>query len=412
MQVQAFALALVFTGSMAAQTAPPPITATFDSASSNRVYPADASGAVGPSHVVTAVNSGLLVHDRTGRNIGQLTLPQFWEAPGEFIYHPRVAYDAAADRWVLASVRDGDAVLLAASQSGDPLGAWHRQRIDIPTGGELDLLKMALTRDSILLVAERLAYASCVMMRVQKSELYAGTANVEIDDAHASSSQVIPVSTTETADDYLLHSLSVGYIGIKRFDQEQWEDAKSPAGWRPGWFFANQRGTSNDLDFGFDGIQSAVLHDGAIWMAHMIATEQTRTRTVILWTKLDPVRRTVLAQGVIDDGHTYYGFPSIAAASRGVMVAYSTVSASEYPSARYVFIDPAGKVSAEATVRDGESSIRNFDLWGNYTSTVIDPAATSTFWTLQMFAKDNTWATAWASVQAPAATSRRRAIRH
>jgi hypothetical protein len=75
-------------------------------------------------------------------------------------------------------------------------------------------------------------------------------------------------------------------------------------------------------------------------------------------------------------------------------------------------MDAAGKFSNEAKLKDGTSTIRDTDRWGDYTTTLADPLDDTAFWTVQISAQSGHWQTWWARVKAPAAATRRRSARH
>ena len=400
----------------AATLEPPPVTGGFRAASSGRFSPADASGAVGPNHVVGAFNSGILVQNRSGATLAQLSLEQFWlEASNDSTYDPRIAYDAQFDRWVTIAIKDEHSLMIAASATGDPTGQWLRYalKIDATGGNPIDFSRLALTRDTIVAVTERIEYASCLVISTQKSALYAGGATVplEVYDTRGSASQVVPVSSDDSDVEYLLTAHDVGAVAVKRLDVFQWQNIASRFTWEPGWHQVRQRDTDIRLDFGFDEIHDAELRRGTIHAVQMIGIPGAEGRTAILWWKINPVALAIVDQGVIDDGHSNYGFPSVAVnRTGGMLIAYSTTSGLEYPSAHYVYVDATGNTSTEGTVKSGVTAIRNTDRWGDYTTTVLDPADDKTFWTVQIYA-NNVWETWWARVKSPDA-SRRRAVRH
>jgi hypothetical protein len=401
----------------AATIDPPPIAGGFENASSGRVNPADAGGAVGPNHVVAALNTGIIVQTREGKIRSQLSLNQFWSgSTRDLTYDPRVSYDPLFDRWVTVAIDDGHTVLVAASVTGDPLGEWHRYSLKLKQNSDIiEFTRLALTRDTITVVTEYVSFSSCIVLSIQKSDLYAGGASVpvKVDDSHGSSSMVVPVDSPDSDVEYLLTAHFAGSISIRNLEWPQWQNMTSKIDWDPGWFFAKQRDSGNELDFGFDELTNAVMRNGVIYTVMMIGVPDTRGRTALLWSKINPQTRTIIEQGVIDDGTTYYGFPSLAVNRHGAMlISYSTSSRIEYPSARYVFIDAQGRQSREAVIKEGNWSINDTDRWGDYTTTVVDPTDDSMFWTLQMYADTGHWATWWAKVKAPAGTNRRRSARH
>jgi len=108
--------------------------------------------------------------------------------------------------------------------------------------------------------------------------------------------------------------------------------------------------------------------------------------------------------------------PAAAAAPPPVLVGFSTLSGSIYPSAAYLMIDPAGNVSAAATVKDGEHSYGYFP-WGDYSTTLVDPVHDLSFWTLQSYATPApaapfiSWGTWWSFIEIKP-PPRTRAVRH
>jgi hypothetical protein len=100
--------------------------------------------------------------------------------------------------------------------------------------------------------------------------------------------------------------------------------------------------------------------------------------------------------------------------SGAALVGYSIMDKSIYPSAGYRYIDPAGNVSASATLKSGESYF-SFFRWGDYSTTVVDPVDDTGFWTIQNYGTPprgtthDTWGTWWGYVRPP---QRVRAVKH
>lgn len=112
--------------------ATPPLGINFEGVRS-RSAPGDPHLAVGPNHVLEAVNGRFRVSDKNGRPIFSRTLRWFWSNhPGRVPFDPWVAYDHFQDRWVMLTVTHADRqsdgwYCLGVSQSGDPTGAWWRR---------------------------------------------------------------------------------------------------------------------------------------------------------------------------------------------------------------------------------------------------------------------------------------------
>ena len=96
--------------------------------------PPDPIVAVGPNHLVAAVNSKFGVFSKSGTLLSQTqandwfsnVLPNIVAIGGSF--DPKVVYDAAAGRWILVYLATDDKteswVLISVSSNSDPTGTW------------------------------------------------------------------------------------------------------------------------------------------------------------------------------------------------------------------------------------------------------------------------------------------------
>nr|WP_290666696.1 CHRD domain-containing protein [Ardenticatena sp.] len=104
----------------------------------NNVLPPDPVGDIGPNHYVEMVNIAFAIYDRSGNLLygpaNNNTLFAGFGGPCETANDgdPIVLYDHLADRWMMSQFAlpnfpSGPFYqCIAVSQSGDPLGAWHR----------------------------------------------------------------------------------------------------------------------------------------------------------------------------------------------------------------------------------------------------------------------------------------------
>jgi hypothetical protein len=102
------------------------------------VLPPDTVGDVGPNHYVQAVNLSFAIYDKSGALLyGPAAISTLWGGFGGACQNsnngdPVVLYDHLADRWfisqfALPSLPFGPFYqCIAVSQTGDPLGGWHR----------------------------------------------------------------------------------------------------------------------------------------------------------------------------------------------------------------------------------------------------------------------------------------------
>src|SRR5262249_43472473 len=74
--------------------------------------PPDTHGAVGPDHLMVALNTQVRIQTRTGSTISTVTLKNFWSPLGfqKGVFDPKVIYDHYANRWVFICDADSNSV--------------------------------------------------------------------------------------------------------------------------------------------------------------------------------------------------------------------------------------------------------------------------------------------------------------
>ena len=105
--------------------------------------PPDSTGAVGPNHIVSAVNRAVTWHTKNWTGIRGTSLNAFFAglAPASLLFDPKVVYDPFADRYLVVALEHTDnpqvgRILIAASNDGDPgdagnpAGTWFREVIN------------------------------------------------------------------------------------------------------------------------------------------------------------------------------------------------------------------------------------------------------------------------------------------
>ncbi|MEA3212626.1 MAG: hypothetical protein QOE70_5683 [Chthoniobacter sp.] len=104
--------------------------------------PPDPILAVGPGHVIAAVNSSFSIYSKSGTLQFTTTFGSWWtnlSPPGD-PFSPKVVYDPNAGRWILLALsRDStsaSAYLLSVSDDSDPNGNWWSWKIDAGLNGD------------------------------------------------------------------------------------------------------------------------------------------------------------------------------------------------------------------------------------------------------------------------------------
>ena len=426
--------------------------------------PPDTQGAVGPNHVVTMLNTQVLIQSRGGLTQANfpITLNAFWSPLGTFsdTFDPRVLYDSVADRWIASaavnSVKSSSALLLATTQTGDPTGKWNYYRInvgntnqwgDFPALGfnanwvvvSMNLFQIRPTED----------YISTALYVFSKADLYdpAGTGkNVTFTDFDGEFTPVYDYDNSSPNTLYLTQEFSsenatttgtgeirisklTGAVGKENFSggnggtailSDAWADAGADEDFGP------QPGSSVKIDTGDSRLVNCLMRAGMIWCSHTVFLpyDQPR-RAAAQWFQLDPSKNppAILQHGRIDDPTStfYYAYPSIAVnKNNDALIAYTRFSANDYPTAAFAYRtakDPLNAMQPEVLIKAGEAPYvslgarSGMNRWGDYSATVVDPVNDLTFWTIQEYASTppsthtGAFGTWWAQVTAPSAAS-------
>src|SRR5947209_12500240 len=99
------------------------------------LIPPDTQGAVGPNHLMVALNSQIRIQDRTGVNLKTMSTFGFWSILGvQDVSDPHLAYDPYNGRWIFTMIADfispASSILVAVSQTSDPTGNWFLFKSD------------------------------------------------------------------------------------------------------------------------------------------------------------------------------------------------------------------------------------------------------------------------------------------
>jgi hypothetical protein len=409
--------------------APPPITRGFQAVTDplpGAQYmfdPADASGAVGPQHVVGAFNNSVTVHDRSGNLVSRVTTPQFWHdptAPDKIPYDPRVAYDALSDRWVIVMLGDDSGfvngvLFVAISLSGNPAGGWRRFRVPIDPTGKLDPDKshLAVTADTIVITTDvwdgAVNPVDTTIFTMPRAAAFAGP-NLPISATPVGffPSDLVPVTSRDATLRFASAFNNSIYMYVMQPNGTLNNETRYQASVasKPPVYCA-QLGESSAPDCGEATVQAALNRDGATWIV-----QQDYPTGAVVW----KITGSAATAYLIYDNALAIAYPSLAVNRWGAaLIGYVVMGPSIYPSAAYSYIDPTGNISELAMLKSGEFPFKR-SRWGDFTTTVVDPADDLSFWTLGVYANSpdlvTRWATWWGYVKIQPPTARHRAVRH
>jgi uncharacterized repeat protein (TIGR01451 family) len=419
----------------------------------------DTQGAVGPNHIMTTVQSGVRIHNRSGVPISTVSLNAFWATiVNSTVYDPRVLFDPYGQRWIHTASTDpvgnNPGLLVAVSVTSDPTGAWRRYLVDTHSGEPVfaDSPVVGLTKDWITVQAklfrqDTFAFSRAGIWVLNKTNFYAGGTGrftfftYTVPGLGPANAPVPAVNYDETYRTNFfvanwrgnfeglgfLRMFSVsGPIGAEVFNDYGTNGLyvdNFPVG-NPPWDdyspnddnFAPQLGSTARIYAGDARIQNVVFRNGTLWCTHTVfLLNSGPQRSAVQWWEISQGSR-VLQRGRLDDpaGVNFYAYPSIAVNSlNDALLGYSRFSASQYPSANYAFhgrFDGPGNLRADTVLKAGEGQWDVADAgrvrWGDWSGTVIEPFNDVDFWTIQQYAaapagSEARWGTWWSRIGSP-----------
>ncbi len=438
----------------------PALSLNFPGQGDNSVaaIPPDTHGAVGPTKVMTTLNSQVLVQDRLGGTVsGPIALNFFWNSIATAgVFDPRVLYDpdpAYGGRWIWAAVQGSPAefsgtrsgLLIAASTGNEPLRGpaafFDADPADLVWA---DYPSVGFNKNWVVVQVNMFDIGGGQLFNhskiyvFNKAQLYAGTFAPTVITLGATScgggpcgGTQVPAATYDFAQDdlYLLQRWNSGAGALRLYRLSTPAlPAITPLGFPIGAAWADTEPTQSGADFAPQGpscggakiqtndsrIQNVVWRNGTLWATHTVfLPSPTPNRASVQWWQVQ-TNATVSQRGLVDEpGATrFYAFPSIAVNKNDdVLVGFSSFSASEPVSARYAFrlaTDPANTLQVPSVLKPGEDCYdKDYSTgrtrWGDYSATVVDPTDDKRMWTLQEYAEtaagplrdDSRWGTWW-----------------
>jgi len=334
--------------------------------------PPDTHGAVGPNHLMTTLNTQIRIQDRSGTVLSTVSMDSFWASLGSpSAFDPRILYDPYGGRWIFVAAANGNstasAVLIGASQTSDPRGAWNIFSVDADASNATwaDYPSVGFNKDWIVVntnmftVGANSSFARSNVWVFTKASLYntiAPSAPFRLFTDTSGSSTLVPAVTydpTQTlATLYLVDVFTsstatlrigtiTGTVGTETYTPgTSFPTATSANGWAVTGPDAPQLGPAPLIETGDRRMQSCSYRNAFLWCVHHIFLPAANpTRTAVQWWQLT-TGGAIQQRGRIDDasGARFYAYPSIAVnANSDVLIGYSRFSASQYASANYSF---------------------------------------------------------------------------
>ena len=438
----------------APKVASPAASPTFQGLPDNlTTIPPDTMGAVGPNHVMTALNDRIRIHDRAGVTITTMSLVAFWAATGHTdVFDPRLVYDRVGGRWVFTVTASrssaASAFLIAASQTSDPTGPWNLYSIDADAANLVwaDFPSIGFNEKWMAVQVNMFAVSGNAFTRshiyvMNKADMYAGSAlSAPVFSLTGFGGTQTPARTLTASGDLYLLQTSSGNFGGSGFVRpyrisgaigsetltalsfvstpNPWSDSATAVNGG----FAPQLGSSMRIASNDTRMLSVVFRNGNIWGAHTVfLPAASPTHTAVQWWQISTAG-VVLQRGRIEDptasasSGSFFAFPSLAVnVNNDMLIGYSRFGAAQFASANYSFRDagdPANTLRDDTVLKAGlatysKTGTGTSNRWGDYSSTVVDPVNDTDMWTIQEYADSpsDRWATWWGRIVPPSACS-------
>jgi Bacterial Ig domain len=402
---------------------PAPAASFLALADDNTVIPPDTMGAVGPNHVMAALNSQVQIQDRSGGIISTVSMDSFWSSLGNpDAFDPHVTYDAFNDRWIFTAAANDTApdseILVAVSATSDPTGNWFLYSADVDAANLVwaDYDNLGCNKDWIAVTANLFrisndSFDGVGLFIFDKTDLYTNGPGsfTMLESLNDNAFSMAPAITHDNSLDtlYLVEDW-IGSIGQLRISTitgsvgsevlnvgtafvtttNRWETFNFPDNLAP------QLGSTHGIDVGDARVLTCLYRNGSLWATqNALVPAGSPKYCAAQWWQFHP-DGTLEQFGRVEDPSRvrFYAYPTLAVnASNDVLVGYSRFSASQYASANYSFrfgTDPLNTLRTDTTLKDGEGVYyvtdgANFNRWGDYSSTVVDPVNDMTLWTIQ-----------------------------
>lgn len=382
-------------------------------------FPPDPTGAAGPDHYVQAVNTAYRVYSKTGTPMGgPFDLSSLW--PGSQDQgDPIVLYDKHADRWFISQFSFFPlGVLLAVSESGDPLGAYHTY--DFPLSGFPDYPKYSVWWDGYYMTSNSnetaLVFERQAMLNGAPADMVSLSApNVDnggfTSVLPADADGDLPPNGTPcyffnleddawpgvAQDQIKIYEMSTDWNNPGNTEVVQTQVLPTEAfSTALGNGFANipQPNTNQKLDgipgvFMFRAQHTRWVQHSSIVLTHVVDVDNT-DHAGVRWYELrdnNDGNWSIYQQSTYSPDNAHRWMSSAAMDSEGnIGMAYSFTDVDNelYPGIRFtgrLANDPLGEMTFfEESAIDGTSNQTNGDRYGDYAHMSVDPSDGTTFW--------------------------------
>jgi hypothetical protein len=404
--------------------------------------PPDVSAAAGFDHIMMALNDSMAILDKYGnilRSQRQNDGTGFWSALDTTgLFDPKIVYQPFFNRWFYVIAADSrsaqSAILIAISQSYDPMQGWNYYRIDtdpdddqwfdypsigfnnnwfVVNGnmGDNNGTGVTQNRTFIFNINQLMAGTSVDYTIYNYSSLldpqFTFCPALTYD---ASQNDLWLVTNDDVNDNDLRFFQVTGGPSNPSISEESYVSIGSAWG-KGGNNIAPQAGTAAKLNCADHDVMSVVWRNGRLYTAQTIFLPDgdAPTTCTIQVVSCNPYDQTVYeAIRFGSDANYMYAYPCIAVnADNDMVISCAKFSNTTYPSAAVIVRRNGSNSFTETNYKQGEDWYINNDnqgrnRWGDYTAAMMDPSDDNSVWVASEYSKPKNgsgrYATWWAKI--------------
>lgn len=380
--------------------------------------PPDTQVAVGPNHVVEAVNADMAVFDRSGNPLAVFDLAIFFNVSifTDIISDPTVRYDASSGHWFLSVLTTESLVnagdwRLAVSATDDPTGTWALY-MSTTIGSFPDFEKLGFSDDKVVLTGDAFTFPLTApvfkgteFLVIRKADLISSPPATSPATKYFAPGQGLYAIEPATS----LSSTSTLYMaadGLNRkvFSIRVWSLTGVP---RVGKGVsvktvtlpiaalsvppdAVQSGTPNTIATNDSSLLGAVYRNGSLWVSANTGctpTGDTALRSCMHFTQISTAGTTptVRQDFTFGENGEYYYYPAVMTdGGNNLISVFSRSSSTEIPSvyaSGQKTTEPLNSFEEPVSLWAGDTPYTiTPNRWGDYSGASIDPMDPTTIW--------------------------------
>lgn len=409
------------------------------------VIPPDVAGAVGFDHIFLTLNDRFRIQDKNGTVLleqSQTDPNGFWSGVDVTnLFDPKIIYDPYRQRWTFVILTDGgssgqaqnSAILIAVSQTSDPMGNWFQWRIDADAENDdwFDYPSVGFNKNWLVINGNMFNINSNVSNATRTfvfniNNLYAGGNVGYTTYTTTGYSTICPAmvydpnmndlwcATNDDTDDNDLRYFKVsGGPANPSFTEEGFVSIGSDWG-RGGNDIGPQAGTTTRLNTNDHGVLSAVWRNNSLFTVQTIFLPDEQNPPdycTIQFVIADPGSTTVhQATRFAANRNSMYAHPCLAVNSNGdVVISCTKLTNTTFASAAVLVRRGGTNFFTESVFKAGEDWYVNMDgqgrnRWGDYTTAMVDPSDDNSVWLASEYARPKdannigSWGTWWAKI--------------